>query len=320
MSGDASTTSASMTSTSAMTPGSPPVVAALLRAARPPFLLLTPACVLLGYATAVQALAPAAPETLRALVVLVGALAAHAAVNLLNEYHDFVSGLDTMTERTPFSGGSGALPECPRAAPAVRIAGWGLVALTIAIGVYLTLKVGLALLAFGLIGVAIVIAYTGKLTRRPALCLFAPGLGFGLTMVVGTHVALTGGVTALAVLAALVPTALTSNLLLLNQLPDVDADARVGRRHLAIAAGVDAAAIAYGLFAAFAAVVIAGLVASSLVPPGAGVALVPLALAAFAFRGARLHGKAIGRHPRYLAANVITALATPTLLALALIV
>jgi 1,4-dihydroxy-2-naphthoate octaprenyltransferase len=44
----------------------------------------------------------------------------------------------------------------------------------------------------------------------------------------------------------------------------------------------------------------------------------PLPLALFAWSGARRHGARIAEHPRYLAANVLVALASPALLALGL--
>ncbi len=47
-------------------------------------------------------------------LVLLGALAAHGAVNALNEYADYRSGLDLRTARTPFSGGSGTLVDHPQ--------------------------------------------------------------------------------------------------------------------------------------------------------------------------------------------------------------
>ena len=45
-----------------------------------------------------------------------GRRGAHLAVNMLNEYFDFKSGLDFKTQRTPFSGGSGTLPANPHLA------------------------------------------------------------------------------------------------------------------------------------------------------------------------------------------------------------
>ena len=46
-----------------------------------------------------------------ALLATVGLVLAHVSVNALNEYFDYRSGVDFKTERTPFSGGSGALPQ-----------------------------------------------------------------------------------------------------------------------------------------------------------------------------------------------------------------
>ncbi|MFP3441641.1 hypothetical protein R0K18_28320, partial [Pantoea sp. SIMBA_133] len=57
---------------------------AVVRAARPNFLLLAPLCVGLGLAVAWQQGQP--PALIDTLLVFVGAVLAHAAVNLLNEY------------------------------------------------------------------------------------------------------------------------------------------------------------------------------------------------------------------------------------------
>src|SRR5512143_2349141 len=78
---------------------------------RVPFLALTPACVLLGVASAVYSGIPVSP--IHIVLVLVGAIATHISVNSFNEYDDFKSGLDAQTRRTPFSGGSGTLPANP---------------------------------------------------------------------------------------------------------------------------------------------------------------------------------------------------------------
>ena len=107
---------------------------AVVRASRPNFLLLAPLCAGLGLAVAWQQ--GQAPELLHTFLVFLGAVLAHAAVNLLNEYDDFRSGLDMITERTPFSGGSGALPEVPTAARRVLWAGLGTLAVVVTIGLY----------------------------------------------------------------------------------------------------------------------------------------------------------------------------------------
>jgi 1,4-dihydroxy-2-naphthoate octaprenyltransferase len=68
---------------------------------------------------------------------------------------------------------------------------------------------------------------------------------------------LTGGLTEQAVLASIIPLCLVSNLLLLNQYPDIDADRASGRYHLLIAYGRHTGAKVYTLFNA---VMIAGMV------------------------------------------------------------
>ncbi|MDN3556577.1 prenyltransferase [Halomonas maura] len=208
---------------------------ACLRSARPNFLVLAPLCAGLSVLTARLEGVPVA--RVDSLLVLLAALLAHAAVNLFNEHHDFSSGLDAITRRTPFSGGSGALPARPAAAPLVWRAAAACLGGVVVIGGWFLWRSGPWLLLYGLLGLGLVVAYTGLLTHRPWLCLLAPGLGFGTLMVVGAHQALTGHVSSLAVAVSLVPTLLVCALLLLNQVPDIDADRRVGRRHLAIVLG-----------------------------------------------------------------------------------
>jgi 1,4-dihydroxy-2-naphthoate octaprenyltransferase len=46
-----------------------------------------------------------------ALLTYAGVIALHASVDLLNDYWDYRLGIDKVTRRTPFSGGTGVLPE-----------------------------------------------------------------------------------------------------------------------------------------------------------------------------------------------------------------
>ena len=196
-------------------------------AARPNFMVLTPVCVLLGVALAIQSAGTV--HVFDALLALLGGVLAHAAVNLLNEYDDFRSGLDAITVRTPFSGGSGTLPAHPEAASATLAAGVLSVAGTVLIGFYFAWTQGLAIVPLGLLGLVIIVAYTPWITRHPLLCLLAPGLGFGPLMVLGTTFVLSGLYGWAAALASLVPLFLVSELLLVNQFPDLEADRKVGR-------------------------------------------------------------------------------------------
>ena len=205
----------------------------LLLTLRPPFLLLALVTVALAAALTPSALLLDSDW----LLVLLGALAAHGAVNVLNEYADFHSGLDLHTERTPFSGGSGYLPTHPHAAPAALVLGLTLLLLTVLIGLWLSWRTGPGLLPVGIAGVLLVAGYTPWITRNRWLSLLAPGTGFGLLMLLGSQRVLAGEYTAAGLAAGVVLWALINNLLLLNQLPDCDADRRVGRDNLALRYG-----------------------------------------------------------------------------------
>ncbi len=293
-------------------------LSALLQTLRPPFLLLTPAVLLLAFGLA--RLDNGSIDAAIAFEILLAALMAHVSVNALNEYQDFVSGLDAATRRTPFSGGSGALPANPELASATLLVAAASLMLCITLGLHLALTRQPALIGFGLLGVVLVVAYTRWINRLPWLCLIAPGTGFGLLMVLGGTLALTGQLNTTDLLLALTPFFLVNNLLLLNQYPDIDADARFGRRTFPITHGVEAANRLYLLFALAAFAPIPLLVFSGHLPLTALLALLPLPLTLLAWSGARRFGERIGEQPKYLAANVAASLLTPVLLGAALLV
>ncbi|HCU65730.1 MAG TPA: 1,4-dihydroxy-2-naphthoate prenyltransferase [Rheinheimera sp.] len=181
-------------------------------------------------------------------LVLLLALCAHISVNAFNEYFDFRSGLDLLTSRTPFSGGSGTLPQQPAYAGVALLLALVTLLLVIGIGLYLTWQLGGKALWIGIPGVLLLYGYTQYLQRSPLLCLLAPGVGFGVLMFLGALWALGAQLTAGAGVIAVILLLLCSNLLLLNQFPDVEADRQVGRRHLPIVWGLVPSA---KLFAAF---------------------------------------------------------------------
>ncbi|MGB5677474.1 MAG: prenyltransferase, partial [Gammaproteobacteria bacterium] len=147
----------------------------LLQTIRPPFLILTPVCVFLGTSTAIST--QGSVETTTLVLILLGALCAHISVNTLNEHADFKSGLDLITIRTPFSGGSGALPGDPATAHWVLATGLVSLIATTAIGIYFIDNYGTRILPIGVIGIVIILTYTKWINRWPVFCLIAPGIG-----------------------------------------------------------------------------------------------------------------------------------------------
>ncbi len=293
-------------------------VRCILGPMRVPFLTLPPVCVALGAGTALWTTGRV--DVRHALLALLGALAAHISVNALNDYFDFKSGLDFKTEKTPFSGGSGTLPANPdKASWAARI-GWIAFALTAAIGLYFVWARGWALLPLGLAGLLVIALYTIWLTRTPLLCLVAPGLGFGVLMVMGTDFVLTGRYSWPAFAASLVPFFLVSNLLLLNQFPDAEADRSVGRRHLLIAAGRRSSAVVYAAFLGLTYLSIAAAVYLGLLPRASLLGLLTLAVAVRTAAGVLKHANDTKKLLPYLGSNVLLNLLTPALVAVGLFI
>jgi 1,4-dihydroxy-2-naphthoate octaprenyltransferase len=283
---------------------------------RLPFLVLTPVCVFLGVGVAVWE-----GHTLclaQTLLVFLGATSAHISVNALNEYFDFRSGLDLQTEKTPFSGGSGALPAAADKAKYGLWTGLAALGLTVAVGIYFLFLHGWPMLWVGMLGIVLIVAYTPWATRDPVICLLAPGLGFGPAMVLGAHVALTGTYSWPALAAAAVVFFLVSDLLLLNQFPDVEADRAVGRRHFPIVWGRKKSAWLYTVFLWCAYLAVAVSVAFDLFPRTALLSLVTAVLALWTVRGVVQNAEQPEKLLRFMGVNVLIILFTPLILAVAL--
>lgn len=285
---------------------------------RPPFLLLTPACVLLGLATASHE--PGEVDFVLAMLVLIGALSAHMSVNAFNEVQDFQSGLDLKTRRTPFSGGSGTLPENPELLTAAIFAACFTLVFTVLIGIWMVILRGAVLLPIGALGVLLVLGYTRWITRNPWLCLIAPGTGFGILMVMGTHVVLTGEPSPGAWLASIPPFFLINNLLLLNQFPDQQADRAAGRSHLLIRHGAHAGRNAYLCMLALAyGSLLFGTWLGPL-PTGALLGLLTIPMGAVVARGVWNHfADDMDALLPFMGMNVLISLATPTLMAIGIL-
>jgi 1,4-dihydroxy-2-naphthoate octaprenyltransferase len=251
--------------------------------------------------------------------VLIGAVASHASVNAFNEYFDFKSGLDATTVRTPFSGGSGTLPANPALAHATLAMASGALVLAAGVGIYVMQLRGWGLLPLGLMGLVLVVTYTTWWAHNALMCLIAPGLGIGVFMVMGTHFALTGEYSWTAFVASLCPAFLVSDLLLLNQFPDVEADRAVGRKNYPITHGRRASSVLYGTLLVCAYMVVIAGVLLAVLPAMSLLAMLTLPLAFAAWRGARDNADDVPALLPAMRLNVIVNLLTPALLAMGLL-
>ena len=187
---------------------------------------------------------------LPALVALLGAVLIQVGTNFANDYYDAVQGADT-EEREGFTRvTAGGLIEPGE----VKRAMWLTFAAAVVVGVYLVAVGGVPILVVGLVSVAAGVAYTGG-----PYPLGYHGLGdlfvfvfFGLVAVTGTYyvqAAAERGVEFLtlvpsaelvplaAVVASLPVAAICTDILVVNNVRDLEEDARTGKRTLAVRFG-----------------------------------------------------------------------------------
>lgn len=218
---------------------------------------------------------------LPALAALVGALLIQVATNLANDYYDFVRGTDNEERVGPTRvTQAGILP------PATVRRGM-LVTLMLAflVGVYLVWVGGWPIVVIGLASLGCAVAYTGG-----PYPLAYHGLGdlfvfvfFGVVAVSGTTYVQTFDWPPDALLAGVGLGALSTAILVVNNLRDLPTDARAGKRTLAVRLGPIGTKVEYLVLMAMAAgVPVAGVLDMGW-PPSALVALaaVPVGLPAF---------------------------------------
>lgn len=290
---------------------------AIIEASRPKFLVLAPICVAVGISAA-KSQGFDTDLLLCSLCILI-ALLAHACVNLLNEYHDAETGLDDNTMKTPFSGGSGALQKYPQAKRAVFQAGIVCAVGFSLTGVYLLSQVGWILIALGILGLIVIVAYTPWLNKSAWLCLFSPGTGFGLFMVSGVYLVFSEHTLSPTIAVCLPVFFLVNNLLLLNQFPDAKVDKLFKRNHFVIRYGYKKSAMIYAASAALAFTIITALVAFGYLPYPSLFALIGVPIAASVFKKAyHFEQENVDMLFPAMGANVMLALLVPLWLAICL--
>jgi len=180
------------------------------------------------------------------VLTFVGVIALHASVDLLNDYWDFKRHIDTKTQRTKFSGGTGVLPEGLLKPNDVYKAGIIFLIIGTAVGGYFIFEKGITIaiiLAFAIISIYF---YSTRIVDS--------GLGEifvaikGAMIVLGTFFIQTSHITAEPILGGIVVGVLSSLVLFVNSFPDFDADKAGGRKTLVIMLGKKKASSAVWIF------------------------------------------------------------------------
>lgn len=254
-------------------------------AARPAFLSVTLVACLIGLATAHGS--GVALNAGNAIITLLFALVAHAGGNVINDYHDAVSGADAAnTQRIfPFTGGSRFIQNGVLSPRQTAVFGYGLLATVIPAGLWLTWHTGPGLLAIGIAGL-----FAGWAYSAPPLALISRGLGEAviaagwLLVVIGTDYVQRGSFSVLPLAAGLSYALLVVNLLFINQFPDYLGDAATGKRTLVVRLGPEVAKWGYLLIAILAYGWLVSMVTIYLLPQHAAAAAITLV---FSFSAAR---------------------------------
>ena len=247
-----------------------------------------------------------------AILAFFGLLLCHISVNVLNDYHDYKSGIDLKTRRTPFSGGSGLLPSAALKPEHVLWFGLACFLLAVPIGVYFVLVSGWLLLPLLIIAAICILLYTPLLTKLgwPE---WSPGAGMGALPILGAYFVQTGEYTIPAIVASIPSGILVHNLLLLNEFPDAEADKTAGRKTLPITLGGKGAGIVYSALTIIMYLWIITWVTVGLMPLFCLIALLTLPFAIRAIQGALKYQDESKLMPA-LASNVLVVLLTQLLL------
>ncbi len=249
----------------------------------------------------------------RYIMALVGLVLFQTSLHLLNEYSDYRTGIDFDTSPTPFSGGSGMLTSGKISGPAVYASGIGCLVTAIFIGLIFVWLTHISLLPIVFVGAFVVYSYS-EFLQRNMLGEALAGLGLGLLPVMGASFVQTGYYSPSALVVGISAGLLAFNLLLLCEFPDFAADARGGRRNLVIVFGKETAGKLYTILMGVTYLWIAVSVVAQWIPKHCLVAILTLAIAWKPMLWSWTHVHDEGTMVSALGANLITNLATQTLL------
>ncbi|WP_424359590.1 prenyltransferase [Methanocella sp. MCL-LM] len=290
-------------------------ISAWLREFRYRFLLFVSLPVLLGAAIAYMYY-PVDFSLGYFLLSVIAMLLLHSGTIIINDYFDFRSGTDILNQsRTPYSGGSGLLPENALKPWHVLLVGAGCFGLCIVIGLLIVLARGPAILVIGFAGVCLGVAYTtppfklcyrglGEIARLAATPLIVFGAFFvqvpvfSLPELVSVYPAL------FTCLVASLPVAfLNAAALYIFEFPDYEADRQVGKNNLVVKLGTKNASYLYFLMqaAAYGSLILALL--AGIIPWPAAIVLLLIPASAYAAAGLFKHNAEAKKLLPYLRAT-----------------
>jgi len=173
------------------------------------------------------------------LLVVIALFFANIGTNFTNDYYDYRSGVDAIDKGRQFKKGSEVLLKTGLTPKIVLLSALASLTITIGIGLYLVIAVDWRIVIFGIVGVFLAFFYTAppfKLGYR-GFSELTCWIGNGLLPVVGTYFVLSGKIGATAILLSIPIGLLVTAIIYIGNVPDAEADARVGKRTTSVRLG-----------------------------------------------------------------------------------
>lgn len=223
-------------------------------------------------------------------LAFVGACFLHLGTNVINDYFDFRNGGDAINTEaiSPLSGGSRVLVDGLVKPRSAYLAALLFYAISLTIGVGLSLVVGWWVLILGVIGAIFGYTYVTRLAPY-GVGEFVVGLSFGPLLVLGSYYVQAQKLALEPIIVSMPVGLLVMAILWINEFPDYNADRSVGKRTLVVRVGRKLAADLYLSIMVAAYAWSVAMVALGLMPVFSLTVLLTLPLAVQAIKVARKH-------------------------------
>lgn len=219
----------------------------LFHATRPKFFPASVLPVVAGTAWGVQVSGQF--NVLLFVLALLATVCVHAGANVINDVGDESGGTDRRNDERiyPYTGGSRFIQTGIMEASGMARLGISLLALAAISGAFLLMMKGPMILAFGLGGVFLAVLYSVGPLRLNSTGLgeLAVAIGLGVIPVVGAAWLQSDMIDGAGVIFSVPISAWVAAILLINEVPDINADAATGKRTLPVRLGFGGTANLY---------------------------------------------------------------------------
>ena len=221
-------------------------------------------------------------------LALIATVCVHAASNVLNDVGDEGIGTDQINDQRiyPYTGGSRFIQMGILSESRMAQLGVGLLGFAALLGLLLFIERGPAVLLFGLAGIALGVLYSLGPVKLSSLGIgeTAVAVAFGVLPVTGAAWLQGASIDTALVLFSLPVSAWVGAILLINEVPDIEADGGTGKNTLPVRLGLAGTSRLYFVLQSSAAIVIIYMTLQQMLPVLAP--LVPVGLLVLAWRAA----------------------------------